>query len=157
MTSPTPTAEFEVVKEIYAAINRNDIPAAIGFLHPKVEWIEPPDFPTPGTYRGHTEVLAHIKRGRGTWAEGCCEIEDLIAEGDRIIVFLHVRVRLEGRTEWIDGRFADVHTFHDGKAIEIRTFGRRSDALEWAGVMTPPPEASNHSGVRSRGGGDGFG
>jgi hypothetical protein len=33
-----------------------------------------------------------------------------------------------------DGRFADVHTFRNGKVIEIRSFGERQDALDWAGV-----------------------
>jgi hypothetical protein len=43
-----------------------------------------------------------------------------------------VRVRLKDHTDWIDGRFADVHTFRSGKVIQIRTFGKRQDALEWA-------------------------
>lgn len=36
--------------------------------------------------------------------------------------------------EWIDGRFDDVYTFRNGKAIQMRTFGERQEALEWAGA-----------------------
>ena len=32
------------------------------------------------------------------------------------------------------GRFADVDTFRNGKAIEVRSFGERREALEWAGA-----------------------
>ena len=126
--------EIETVKEIYAAINRNDIPAAIKSFDPQAERVEPPGFPSAGTYRGHAAIQEHLSKGRGSWAEGVCEPEQLIAVGDKVVVFLHVRVRLKDRTDWIDGRFADVCTFCDGKIIELRTFGERQDALEWAGV-----------------------
>jgi ketosteroid isomerase-like protein len=132
--TPSLAAEIEAVKETYAAINRNDIPAAVRAFDPQMEWIEPPDFPTPGAYRGHAEVTAHISRGRNTWAEGGCELERFIVAGDKIVVFVRARVRLKDHTEWIDGRFADVHTFRNGKVIQIRSFGERQEALEWAGA-----------------------
>ena len=132
-TSPL-AAEIEKVKQIYAAINRNDIPAVIAFFDPQAERVEPPGFASAGTYRGHAAIQEHISKGRGSWAEGVCEPEQLIVVGDKVVVFLHVRVRLKDRTDWIDGRFADVCTFRDGKIIELRTFGERQDALEWAGV-----------------------
>ena len=126
--------DIEAVKETYAAINRNDVPAAIKACDPQIEWIEPSDFPTPGTYRGHADVMAHISRGRNTWAEGACELEQFIVAGDKIVAFVRARVRLKDRTEWIDGRFADVHTFRNGKAIQVRSFGERQEALDWAGA-----------------------
>ena len=129
--------EIEAVKETYAAINRNDIPGAVKAFDPQIEWIEPPDFPKPGTYRGHAEVMAQISKGRSTWAEGGCELERFIVAGDKIVAFVHVRVRLKDHTEWIDGRFADVHTFRNGKVVQIRTFGKRQEALEWASAKTP--------------------
>jgi ketosteroid isomerase-like protein len=128
------TAEMEAVRKIYAAINRNDIPAAMEFFDPQAERIEPPGFPTAGTYRGISEIQAHIAHGRGTWAEGVCEPERLIAAGDKIVVFCHVRVRLKDHTDWIDGRFADGYTFRNGKVTRFLSFGERQEALDWAGV-----------------------
>ena len=121
--------EIEVLKQVYAAINRNDIPAAVALLHPEIERIEPPGFPTSGTYRGRTEVTAHLSNGRNTWAEGTCEPERFLASGDKVIVFLHVRVRLKDHTEWIDAHIADVYTFRDGHPIQMRTFANQQDAL----------------------------
>jgi len=74
--------------------------------------------------------------GRGTWAEGSCEPERFIVapDADRIIVLIHVRVRLKHETEWREGRIADVYTFRNGKAIHFRTFADEQQALEWAGV-----------------------
>jgi glutathione S-transferase len=123
---------IEAVKETYAAINRNDVPAAVDGFDPQMEWIEPPDYPGAGTYRGHAQVLANISKGRNTWAEGSCELEQFFVAGDKVVVFVRARVRLKEHTEWIDGRFADVWTFRGGKPVQMRSFGERHDALEWA-------------------------
>ena len=96
--------------------------------HEDAEWKPAPD------RFSVAEVLAHISRGRGTWAEGTCEPEKFLVNGDKVVVYLHVRVRLKDSTEWIDGRFADGFVFRAGKIIEYLTFAERAQALEWAGV-----------------------
>jgi uncharacterized protein len=100
------SAETEALREAYAALNRNGIPATLKALDTQIERIEPPEYPSGGTYRDHAEI----------------------------VVFLHVRVRLKDHTEWIEGRLADVFAFRNGKAIQWRTFDDRKDALVWAGV-----------------------
>ena len=54
-------------------------------------------------------MMVNIATGRSAWAEGSCELERLTVAGDKIVVFVHARVRLKDHTEWIDGRFADVY------------------------------------------------
>ncbi len=127
-------AETEALREAYDALNRNDIAGFVTVFDPQIERIEPADFPGGGTYHGLAAVTAHISKGRGTWAEGSCEPERFIVAGDRVIVFIHVRVRLKDETEWREGRIADVFTFRNGKAIQFRTFADEREALEWAGV-----------------------
>lgn len=61
-------------------------------------------------------------------------MEQFIVAGDKIVAFVRARVRLKDHADWIDGRFADVHTFRNGKVIQVRSFGERQDALEWAGA-----------------------
>jgi ketosteroid isomerase-like protein len=126
--------ETETLKQVYAAINRNDIAAALTFFDPQIERIEPKGFPSAGVYRGHAEVKAHLAQGRGTWAEGSCEPERFAVAGDKVVAFLHVRVRLENKSEWIDARFADGFIFRDGKVIQMRSFAESQEALEWAGI-----------------------
>ena len=132
--TPSLAAETEALREAYAALNRNDVPAAVQAFDPQIEWTEPAHYPGGGTHRGHAEVMANLSRGRGSWAEGSCEPERFIVAGDKIVVFVHVRVRLNDNTEWIDARLADVYTFRNGKAIQMRHFSDRRQALEWAGV-----------------------
>ena len=126
-------AETEALREAYAALNRNDIPAMVKAFDPQIEWTEPTGYPGAGTYHG-PEVTAHLSQARSTWAEGSCEPERLIAAGDKIVVFVHVRVRLKQETEFREARLADVYTFRNGKATQVRSFADRREALDWAGV-----------------------
>jgi len=127
-------AETEAIREAYAALNRNDISGFVKAFDPEIERIEPAEFPSGGTYHGLAAVKAHVSKGRSTWAEGSCEPERFIVAGDKIVVFLHVRVRLKDNTAWVEGRIADVYTWRNGKAIQFRTFADEQQALEWAGL-----------------------
>lgn len=124
----------KALARFFAAINRNDMPAIIEDFDPIIVRVEPDGFPTAETYRGVTEVQEHVRKGRGTWAEGTCEPEQFLINGDKVVVYLHARVRLHGRIDWIGGRFADGFVFREGKITEYRSFGERVDALKWAGI-----------------------
>jgi ketosteroid isomerase-like protein len=128
------SAETEAVEAFYAAVNRDDMAAMVSDIDPEVVRIEPEGFPTAGTYRGLAAVREHVAKGRATWAEGSCDPERLLVNGDRIVAELHVRVRLQGSSDWIEGRFADGFRFRDGRIVEYRSFTERAEAREWAGI-----------------------
>jgi len=132
--TPSLAAETDALRETYAALNRNDIDATVKTFDTQITWIEPAEYPGGGTYHGHAAVKAHLSRARGTWAEGSCEPERFIVAGDKVIVFIYVRVRLKHQTEWREGRHAAVYTFRNCKATEMRIFDDKRQALEWAGV-----------------------
>jgi uncharacterized protein len=129
------SAATEVLGEFYAAVNRNDLQAASKDFDPGIVRIEPEGFPTAGTYRGNAEVVEHLRKGRGSWAEGTCDPEGFFENGDRVVVYLHARVRLKDSSEWVGGRFADGFVFRAGKIVEYRSFGERLDAMTWAGLQ----------------------
>ncbi len=128
------TAKTNALKEAYAALNRGDVPSFIKDFDEDIEWIEFAESPGGGTYKGRAAVEAHATEARGTWAEGSCDPERFIVVGDKVVVFVHVRVRLKVETEWREGRIGDVYTFRDGKVIQTRLFLDRRQALEWAGA-----------------------
>lgn len=128
------STETEALERFFAAINRNDMQAVIEDLDPQIVRIEPEGFPTAGTYRGIAQVQEHITKGRGTWAEGTCEPEKFLQNGDKVVVYLYAWVRLEGSAEWVGGRFADGFVFRNGKIIEYLSFAERAEALQWAGI-----------------------
>jgi ketosteroid isomerase-like protein len=128
------SAETEALRQFFAAINRNDMQAIIRDFDPEIVRIEPEGFPTAGTYRGIADVQEHVRKGRGSWAEGACEPERYLVNGDRVVVYLHAWVRLKDSTDWVGGRFADGFVFRNGKIIEYLSFGERAEALKWAGI-----------------------
>ena len=126
--------EIDILKQFFAALNRNDMQGITKYFDPQIVRIEPEGFATAGTYSGIAEVQEHLTKGRGTWAEGTCEPEKFLANGDKVVVYLHVWVRLKGSLDWLDGRFADGFVFRDGKITQYLSFGERLDALKWAGI-----------------------
>jgi uncharacterized protein len=132
--TPPLAVETEALRKAYAAFNQNDIAATVEALDPQVEWTEPAEFPGGGTYHGHAGVKAYLAQSRAAWAEVRSEPEQFIVAGDKIIVFVHARVRPKDSTEWHETNLADVFTFRNDKAIQMRAFVDRRQALEWAGV-----------------------
>ena len=134
--SPSSSPEIEALKAAYAALNRNDMAGFIAIFDPQIERFEPPGFPLGARYHGLDAVTEHWTQARGTWAEGTCEPQRFIVAGERIVVLAHVHVRLNGRTEWIDGTVTDVFTFRNGKAVQYCSFVDGQAAMEFAGVTT---------------------
>ena len=132
------STEIEVLAQLFAAINRNDMQAITKDFDPQIVRIEPEGFPTSGTYRGIAVVQEQITKGRGTWAEGTCQPEKFLVNKDKVVVYVHVWVRLKDSTEWIDARFADGFVFHNRKITQYLSFGERGDALRWAGIEDDP-------------------
>ncbi|HEY1901342.1 MAG TPA: nuclear transport factor 2 family protein [Terracidiphilus sp.] len=123
-----------LLREAYAAFNRDDIAAAVKSLDPQIEWTEPAEFPGGGTYHGPSEVAGYLSASRAGWAEGASEPEKFLVHDHRVVVFVYARFRLKGSDAWNEVRLADVYTFLDGTPIQMRAFADRAAALDWAGV-----------------------
>lgn len=135
---PTPEQRHLIgaLRNAYAAFNRGDIDAAVQLLSPDVEWSEPMEFPGGGIYHGRNGAKQYLTHSRAAWAEVHSEPEQFIPVGDRIVVFVHARVRVKSADAWQEVRLADVYTFRDGQAVSMRAFADRTEALKWVGLET---------------------
>jgi ketosteroid isomerase-like protein len=124
--------EIADLRASYAAFNRGDIDAAAKALDPGIEWIEPPEFPGGGTYHGVDGAKRYLAQSRAGADDVISEPEQFIFTGDRIVVFVYARVRPKGSNAWQDIRLADVYRFRNGKAVQMRAFSDRREALQWA-------------------------
>jgi ketosteroid isomerase-like protein len=136
-STPELTQAISALRGAYAAFNRGDIAAAVEPFDAQIEWSEPAEFPGGGTYHGREEVKRYLAQSRAAWAEASSEPERFITSANRIVVFVHARVRPKDSKEWQDVRLADVYTIRNGKAIQMRAFADRQEALRWAGVEEP--------------------
>jgi ketosteroid isomerase-like protein len=122
------------LRQAYVAFNRGDIDAAVRILDPDVEWVEPPEFPGGGTYHGVEGAKHYLAQSRASAAQVISEPEQFIPAGNRIVVFVHARVLPNGSNTWQEVRLADVYTFKNGRATNMRAFANRDDALRWVGA-----------------------
>ena len=125
---------INALRGAYAAFNRGDIDAAVQFLDPQIEWSEPVEFPGGGTYHGRDGAKQYLTQSRAAWAEVVSEPVQFIPADNRIVVFVHARVRPRDGSQWQEVDLADVYTFREGKAIAMRAFADRHEAVRWAGV-----------------------
>ena len=130
--------DIEIIRQVYSGINRNDIDFVLTLMDADITRIEPEGFPTAGTYRGQADMRQHLITGRSTWAEGACEPVDFFTAGNKIVVTVHIKVRLKNNSEWIDARIADGFIIKDGRVAEFHSFTNNQKAFEWAGI------AANH-------------
>ncbi len=127
-------AEKQAVKEFYAALNRGDIAASLKDFSKEIERTEPPGFPNSGTWRGIEAVKEQFDTARANWAEGTCEPQRIITQGNKVVAIVQVRVRLKTEKEWREGSVADVFTFKNGKVTQFQTFTEERQAHEYAGI-----------------------
>lgn len=129
-------AEFysKAIESAYAALNLGDIDGFVRDFDPEILRIEFEGSPMAGAFQGIGAVREHVAQGRSTWADGSCEPERFIVTGDKVVALCHVRVRLKGHTDWLDGHVGDVFTFRDGKVVEFHSFTDEQKAYEWSGL-----------------------
>src|SRR5258708_574223 len=135
--SPNLEPVIVTLRGAYAAFNRGDIDAAVEPLDAQIEWTEPAEFPGGGTYHGREGAKHYLTQSRAAWAEVNSEPERFITASDRIVVFVHARVRPKDSNEWQEVNLADVYTVRNGKIIAMRAFAARQEALVWVWVEKP--------------------
>lgn len=124
----------DLIRTFYDELNRQPCPDVADLLDPDILRVEFEGTPNAGTFRGREAVVTHIHQGRSTWAEGGCHPEQLFTRGEHVVVYVHVHVRLNGATAWLEGRIADGFVVRDGRIAEFRSFAQRGDAMMWAGM-----------------------
>jgi ketosteroid isomerase-like protein len=135
--SPQLEQRIAILRAAYAAFNRGDIAAAVQSLDPNIDWTEPTEFPGGGTYHGREGAKQYLTNSRASVAEVISEPEQFIPAGDRIVVFVHARVRPKNSSIWQEVRLADVYLFRDLTPIQMRAFANRQSALQWATAQAP--------------------
>ncbi|MFS4460708.1 nuclear transport factor 2 family protein [Bdellovibrio sp. HCB2-146] len=126
--------DIDVIKQVYSCLNRADVDGMMKLLDANILRKEDEDFPGAGTYRGHAEMRPHIIKGTSSWAEGACEPIEFFTNGNKVVVTVHVHVRLKNETNWIDAKIADGFVVKDGLVTEFHTFGSKEKAFKWAAI-----------------------
>jgi ketosteroid isomerase-like protein len=128
-------ADVETLRAVYAAVSRGDWDAAFREAHPDFELTTPDLSPIAGTYRGADAVRGFFAELWAAFDEVQATPEELIDLGDRVLVFLLVKLRPRDSEANVDLRVTHLWTMRNGKTAGCRVFNEREAALEAAGLM----------------------
>ncbi|QQS47405.1 MAG: nuclear transport factor 2 family protein [Acidobacteriota bacterium] len=114
---------LEVIKGVYAAFAKGDVPGVLGILVSDIEWTEAEGFPYGGTYTGPNAVLENVFMRLGTEWEGFSAVPHSFVDGGDTIVALGKyggKYNATGKSFTAD--FAHVWTMKDGKAAKFHQY-----------------------------------
>ena len=99
-------------------------------LDPDIEWHTRTGGPTSEVYRGIEDVRAFIRGWTRAFDGYETEIEEIIDRGEHIIVSVVMRGRFRDSSEVLALAETFVYKMRDGKAIEVREYSTRHEALQ---------------------------
>ena len=114
----------EIVRELYAAFARRDIPAVIRMLSPDVEWREPPNpfNPTGGARHGHDGFLEWVEIGRRAEDILILEPRKMLVDEDSVAVVGFTRCRAVPTGKIYESDFVHLVTLEAGKVTRFQEF-----------------------------------
>lgn len=125
----------DMVRGLYAAFERGDVPTVLGALAPDVRWHEAEGFPHGGTYIGPDAVLHNVFMTLGAeWDEFTVTPEELIADADTVVALGEYRGTCKATGKRFTAPFAHVWKIRDGK---VATFRQHTDTAVVRRAMQP--------------------
>jgi ketosteroid isomerase-like protein len=110
-----------IVRELYAAFGRGDIPAVMQALAPDIRWTEAEGFPYGGTYTGPEAVLRNVIMRLATeWQPFAVSPEEFVADGDMVVSLGLYRGVYKATGKGFTAPFAHVWNVRNGKVVRFR-------------------------------------
>ena len=120
----------EIVRRIYESFNDGDWDAAFRDIHEDVEL----ETQLAGSFRGQDEMRRFFEDQTAPFEFFNAEPEQILDVGDQVVALLKVQGRPSGSSAEINVRVGHLWTVRDGNAVSLRSFPKRRDALEAAGL-----------------------
>ncbi len=111
----------ELIRDLYDAFARGDVPAVLGALDPKIRWTEAEGFPYRGTYVGPGAVLTGVFARLASEWEGFSAVpEQFVADGDTVVALGEYRGTYRATRKAMVAPFAHVWRVRGGKVESFR-------------------------------------
>jgi ketosteroid isomerase-like protein len=125
-----------VVRSMYDAFGRGDVPAVIGALDPEVEWLEAENFlyADRNPYVGPQAVLDGVFMRLGAeWDGFAVAPAEIFATGDTVISHGHYSGAYKKTGVRIRAQYAHFFTFRAGKVVKFQQYTDTAQFLKAAG------------------------
>jgi uncharacterized protein len=124
----------EIARRGYEAFARRDLDAVFELFDPAIEAHDPPEMPDAAIHRGHDAVRRDWEQTYELFEDFTIEVEETLDCGDDVVVFLRYRGRGSESGAEVEAFMTHVWTVRNGKAIRLRQFLDREQALEAVGL-----------------------
>ena len=114
-----------VAQQLYAAFGRGDVPAVLEGLDPNITWVNPgpSDLAYFGTHRGRDQVARNVFGFIGeNMSIEVLDIKDMLANGDTVVVLLHMETTMPKTGRRVVQEVAHVWTFSAGRPAHFHDF-----------------------------------
>jgi ketosteroid isomerase-like protein len=122
----------EFAARIYAAINARDRETITSLTAPDIVVRT-----TVEAFRGPESLLDWLDDGDDAFDDFAVDLLDVEEVEGRVLASLRQRGRGKASGAEVDDRFTHVWTVHEGRAIELRSFAQRDDAMRYVRRGTP--------------------
>jgi len=115
----------DVIRGVYAAFQKGDIPAVLGAMAPDIVWNEAENFPyaDKNPYIGPDAILAGVfARLGGEWDGFSVKEEELIDAGDTIVTLGRYGGAPKATGNKINAQFAHIWKFKNGKIVSFQQY-----------------------------------
>ena len=115
---------IEATQTIFTAFGAHDIPAILELLDDRIviEFYGPDSIPYAGTWRGKAEAGRFFETVLSSIDINEFDPEDMLADGDKVIVTGHLNLTTRATGRVIDSDFVHVITLAGGKWTRFRDF-----------------------------------
>ena len=121
---PTPTTrdDVAVVRSVYDAFGRGDVPAIFGLFHAEAEVYQSSRLPWGGRYRGHEELGAFLTKLTSTIESEVDTGLFIDDEEGHVVQVGHTRGTVRGTGRPFDVPETHVWTVVDGKVLRFESY-----------------------------------
>ena len=123
--------DIERLKAAYEALGHGDESAALAMLADDCEWRESAELPGADVLRGRDAIAEFLRHFLESWERFEQTVEDVVVEGDRVGLTIHLTAVGAASGVELDTRYAHVWTMRDGLGARVDAY-RDPDAVRWA-------------------------
>jgi ketosteroid isomerase-like protein len=128
----------EIMREMFALVNERGVQAATeafgDLLDPEFELEEASNVPDRESYSGRDAFIANMAKLEESFEELRMEPIEFVDLGDKLVVVLSIAGRGRAGGAPVETTIAQLWSLRDGKAVSLRDYATKAEALEAAGL-----------------------
>jgi ketosteroid isomerase-like protein len=114
---------IQIVKNFFAAIGSHNEHDLLALVAEDIEWIIPGEgWPLAGTYRGHAELAAVLKKAANEVETKYPTPPEFVAQGDRVLVIGVATGKIKATNRTFKDDWVFAITVRNGKVTKIREY-----------------------------------